>query len=265
MSTVEKTTSQSPISYTMVTYTVKPGREQDNAALGRAVFEELAQTRPAGFRYAVFQLPDSRQFVHLYTNEGAAAGALQQLPAFQAFVAAAQDRHEQPATFTEPELIGDYRNGQLAPIPRELVVQNRQDVHAAHPRVRLRSAHNDRAPHQVEVAPPQRESLSEPQPGEDQRREQGPALSAGCSRLLVEIAGAVKERHDVIGPVEPRALRRRSAQPSPLPMRRVPLDQVVVDCDLEDGRQRRDGFVDRRGGESPVLDLCHAISVNVLD
>ena len=31
------------------------------------------------------------------------------LSAFQAFVAAAQDRHEQPATFTEPELIGDYR------------------------------------------------------------------------------------------------------------------------------------------------------------
>ncbi|MGO9903636.1 MAG: hypothetical protein ACLP0J_29125 [Solirubrobacteraceae bacterium] len=37
----------------------------ENAALVRAVFEELAQTRPAGFRYAVFQLPDSRQFVHL--------------------------------------------------------------------------------------------------------------------------------------------------------------------------------------------------------
>ena len=97
------------MSYTMVTYTVKLGHEQENAELVRAVFEELAQTRPAGFRYAVFQLPDSRQFVHLYTNEGATAGALQRLPTFQAFVAAAQDRHEQPATFTEPELIGDYR------------------------------------------------------------------------------------------------------------------------------------------------------------
>jgi quinol monooxygenase YgiN len=97
------------MSHTIVTYTVKPGREQENAALVRAVFEELAQTRPAGFRYAVFQLPDSRQFVQLYTDERAAAGALQRLSAFQAFVAAAQDRHELPATFTEPELIGDYR------------------------------------------------------------------------------------------------------------------------------------------------------------
>jgi hypothetical protein len=97
------------MSYTMVTYTVKEGREEENAALVRGVFDELAQTRPAGFRYAVFQLPDSRQFVHLYTSEGAPPGSLQQLPSFQAFVSGAQDRHEQPATFTEPELIGDYR------------------------------------------------------------------------------------------------------------------------------------------------------------
>jgi hypothetical protein len=34
---------------------------------------------------------------------------MQQLPAFQAFVAVAQHRDEQRATFTEPELIGNYR------------------------------------------------------------------------------------------------------------------------------------------------------------
>ena len=96
------------MSHTMVTYAVKPGREQENAALVRAVFEELAQTRPAGFRYAVFQLPDSRRFLHLYTNEGDASGALQRLPSFRRFADRAQDRHERPATFTEPELIGEY-------------------------------------------------------------------------------------------------------------------------------------------------------------
>jgi quinol monooxygenase YgiN len=94
--------------HTMVTYTVKPGREDENAALVRAVFEELAQEQPAGFRYAVFQLPGTRQFVHLYTDEGSTTG-LQELSSFQAFVAEAKDRHEQPATFTQPELIGDYR------------------------------------------------------------------------------------------------------------------------------------------------------------
>jgi hypothetical protein len=102
----------------MVRYTVKPGREHENAALVRAVFDELAQTQPDGFRYAVFQLPDTRQFLHLYTDEGATSGALQQLPSFQAFVAAAEDRHEQPATFTTPELIGDYRHSTTATVRR---------------------------------------------------------------------------------------------------------------------------------------------------
>ncbi len=95
--------------HTIVTYTAKPGRDQENAGLVRAVFEELATARPAGFRYAVFQAADSREFVHLYTDDGAAPGALQQLSAFQAFLAGAADRHERPATFTEFELIGAYR------------------------------------------------------------------------------------------------------------------------------------------------------------
>jgi len=95
--------------HTLVTYTVKRGREEENAALVRAVFEELAQARPAGLRYAVFQSPETRQFVHLYTDEGDASGVLQQLSSFQAFVAGAKDLREQPAVFTQPELIGDYR------------------------------------------------------------------------------------------------------------------------------------------------------------
>jgi hypothetical protein len=96
--------------HTMVTYTVKPGREEENAALVRAVFEELAQARPAGFRYAAFQIPETRQVIHVYTDEGGTPGVnLQELPSFKAFVAEAADRHERPATFTQPGLIGDYR------------------------------------------------------------------------------------------------------------------------------------------------------------
>lgn len=97
------------MSHTIVAYTVKPGREEDNAALVRAVFEALAEDRPAGFRYAVFQAAGSGEFVHLYTDEGAAPGTLQQLPAFQAFVAEAAARHEEPATFKQFALIGAYR------------------------------------------------------------------------------------------------------------------------------------------------------------
>ena len=96
------------MSHTIVTYTVKPGREEENAALVRAVFDELAQTQPTGLRYAVFYLPDSRQFIHFYTDEGSPTG-VQALDAFKIFVAGAEDRHEQPASFAKPELIGDYR------------------------------------------------------------------------------------------------------------------------------------------------------------
>lgn len=96
------------MSHTLVTYTVRPGREQENAALVRGVFEELAQTRPDGLRYAVFYVPETRQFVHLYTDEGSPSG-LQALASFKAFADAAPDRHEQPAVVARPELIGDYR------------------------------------------------------------------------------------------------------------------------------------------------------------
>lgn len=96
------------MSYTMVTYTVKPGRDEDNADLVRAVFDELADSQPAGFRYAVFHFPDTREFIHIYTDEGSPIG-VQALASFQAFAAEASDRHEQPPTFTAPVLIGDYR------------------------------------------------------------------------------------------------------------------------------------------------------------
>jgi len=94
--------------HTLVTYTVKSGREEENAELVRAVFEELAETQPEGLRYAVFHLPDSRQFIHVYTDEGSATG-VQGLASFQAFIAGAKEIHEQPAAFAKPELIGDYR------------------------------------------------------------------------------------------------------------------------------------------------------------
>jgi hypothetical protein len=93
--------------HTMVTYTVKPGHQEINAELVRAVFEELAAAQPHGFRYAVFHVPESREFIHLLTDEGG-PGGLRQLPSFQAFAAEASDRHEQPSSVRTPTLIGDY-------------------------------------------------------------------------------------------------------------------------------------------------------------
>src|SRR5262245_24425946 len=97
------------MSHTVVNYTVAPGRKEENAALVRAVFEELATTQPAGFRYAVLQSSDSGEFIHIYTDDGAESGALQDLASFRAFAADARERHAEPATFTQFELVGSYR------------------------------------------------------------------------------------------------------------------------------------------------------------
>jgi hypothetical protein len=99
--TTQTAKQESTMRHTMVTYTVKPGREDENAALVRAVFEELAETRPADLRYAVFYLREPRQFIHVYTDEGSTSG-VQGLASFQAFAAGAKDRHEQPATSHSP-------------------------------------------------------------------------------------------------------------------------------------------------------------------
>ena len=94
--------------HTMVTPTVEPGRGEENAALVRAVFEELSETRPAGFRFAALGLPDQRRFVHLCTDQGAPTG-VEAPSSFTASLAAAEDRHERPASVTRPEPIGDPR------------------------------------------------------------------------------------------------------------------------------------------------------------
>jgi hypothetical protein len=94
--------------HTIVTYTVKPGSEELNAELVRAVFDELAEVKPDGLRYAVFQVPDSGDFVHIYTDDGSPTG-LQALSSFQAFIADSPNRHAQPPAVTSPVLIGEYR------------------------------------------------------------------------------------------------------------------------------------------------------------
>jgi hypothetical protein len=44
----------------------------------------------------------------VYTDDGSTSG-LQELNSFKAFARGAEDRHEQPAVFSKPELIGDYQ------------------------------------------------------------------------------------------------------------------------------------------------------------
>ena len=67
----------------MVRYKVKPDRAAENEELIRAVYDELAQTKPSGFRYATFQLDDGVSFVHLALTETAAGRTIPNQPRVQ--------------------------------------------------------------------------------------------------------------------------------------------------------------------------------------
>lgn len=88
----------------LVRYRVKPERVEEHEGLVRAVFAELAEKKPAGFRYGAFKQPDGVSFVHLAVIEGD-ANPLQSLDAFRAFTAKIGERcDEPPASFDLTEV-----------------------------------------------------------------------------------------------------------------------------------------------------------------
>jgi hypothetical protein len=91
----------------MVRYTVKPDRVAENEQLVRAVYDELAATKPEGLQYATFKLPDGVTFVHVAQH--AEVNPLRMVAAFQSFQEAIRDRCDEPPVATELEEIGSYR------------------------------------------------------------------------------------------------------------------------------------------------------------
>ena len=92
----------------MVRYRVKAGREAENEALVRAVYEELAGMEPEGFRYATFRF-DERSFVHFALIEGEGPGPLPGLAAFQAFTRDVGERCDEPPVVSDLQEVGSYR------------------------------------------------------------------------------------------------------------------------------------------------------------
>ena len=96
---------------TIVRYTVKPGEEDLNADLVRAVYRELAELEPAGFRYATYRLEDGRTFVHMAELEGGGANPLPSVPAFREFQAGVRERCEWGPVAESAERVGRYPEG----------------------------------------------------------------------------------------------------------------------------------------------------------
>jgi quinol monooxygenase YgiN len=93
----------------MIRYKVKPDQLEQDSALLRAVYQELASGRPSGLRYATFQLDDGVSFVafvEFETEPGAAPH--HRLPSFQRYRTTLNERCEQPPAVTVLHEVGSF-------------------------------------------------------------------------------------------------------------------------------------------------------------
>jgi hypothetical protein len=94
----------------IVRYRVKPERAAENEELVRAVYAELYRTKPAGLRYATFQLDDGVSFVHLASNDTEdGQSPLSDVQAFKRFQENIDDRCEEGPVVSSVREIGSYR------------------------------------------------------------------------------------------------------------------------------------------------------------
>jgi hypothetical protein len=94
---------------TMVRYTVKTDRAEENEALIKRVYEELQTTAPEGVHYATFALEDGVSFVHVAKLDDGFDDALMDVEAFRAFQSGIGERVEAPLTRSPLRQIGSYQ------------------------------------------------------------------------------------------------------------------------------------------------------------
>ena len=96
----------------VVEYTTRADAAEENQALVEAVYAELTERRPDGFRYATFRLADGVTFVHVASNERAdGSNPLDDVDAFKRFGQGVASRCEAPPVAREATLVGSYGFG----------------------------------------------------------------------------------------------------------------------------------------------------------
>ena len=94
----------------VVRYQAKAERADENQRLIEAVFADLEARQPEGFTYKVFRLEDGVSFVHVVIEHDVdEPESLQDVPAFQAFVADIADRCDVPPIAMGATVVGGYR------------------------------------------------------------------------------------------------------------------------------------------------------------
>ena len=95
---------------TVVRYQAKPERADENQKLIEAVFADLEEREPNGFTYKVFRLEDGVSFFHVVIEHDVDnPDSLQEVPAFQAFVAGIADRCAVAPVAMGATVVGGYR------------------------------------------------------------------------------------------------------------------------------------------------------------
>lgn len=93
----------------LIRYKVKADRAEENEALVRAVYEELASLRPEGLRYATFKFSDGVSFVHIASVETAdGSNPLADVAAFARFQEGIGERCAEAPVTVEIEEVGSY-------------------------------------------------------------------------------------------------------------------------------------------------------------
>lgn len=96
----------------VVRYRTKPDRAEENQALVEKVFGELADTKPAGLRYATYRLADGVSFVHVASVDTVdGTNPLSATAAFAEFVRDVGDRCEEGPVASDATLVGSYGFG----------------------------------------------------------------------------------------------------------------------------------------------------------
>jgi hypothetical protein len=95
---------------TVVRYQAKPDRADENQGLIEAVFADLEHRKPEGFTYKVFRLDDGVSFIHVVIEHDVEIpDSLQDVPAFQNFVADVAARCDVPPVAIGATVVGGYR------------------------------------------------------------------------------------------------------------------------------------------------------------
>jgi hypothetical protein len=93
----------------VIQYRTRPECADENEGLIRAVFAELAESKPEGLRYASFRREDGVSFLHVAVLDDGEINPLLESAAFGEFVTGIGSRCAEAPITTDATVVGSYR------------------------------------------------------------------------------------------------------------------------------------------------------------